>query len=472
MQMVVLPTLLSGRDCVLLTDTGIGKSLSFVAPAVIHINDQPMLQPGDGPIALFLCPTREFVKQVHEITTRYCRASRIKHTEIHGDLTRDEQIKELQGACEIVVAVPGRINEMLDIQATNCTRLTYLVLDGLDRMLELGFEPYLTKIIKAMRQDGAAQFFVSCAEWTDKECNFVNSCMKNPVCITFGDIEPPIDLNLAMKMADKNYPPAKRQRGLTFEVKKEEENDDKAAVLQQRPPLQGIADEDPDSDGTVLMLRNCVGPGEVDDDLQNEVQEECGKFGPVVESMMFACAAGGAVPSEEAVRIFVRFEQREVCLRAFVALHGRPFGKRLVCCNLYSSKRYEALDLKPNATLDPPMPRVVMLRNMVGPGDVDDELEDEIWEECVNKYGEVVDVKIREVADGSVCPEEAVRIFVKFEDTEGTLEAVRDLNGRLFNGRLVHCCFYDEKRFDEKDLSPEPLFEPPIPPSCKVVVQA
>uniref|UniRef100_A0A336LKC3 Splicing factor 45 n=1 Tax=Culicoides sonorensis TaxID=179676 RepID=A0A336LKC3_CULSO len=79
--------------------------------------------------------------------------------------------------------------------------------------------------------------------------------------------------------------------------------------------------------------------------------------------------------------------------------------------------------------------KVVLLRNMVGPGDVDEELEPEVKEECVTKYGEVVRVVIKEVE--KVTPEEAVRIFVEFKRIESAIKAVVDLNGRFFGGRQV-----------------------------------
>ncbi|KAK4880734.1 hypothetical protein RN001_008880 [Aquatica leii] len=77
--------------------------------------------------------------------------------------------------------------------------------------------------------------------------------------------------------------------------------------------------------------------------------------------------------------------------------------------------------------------KVVLLRNMVGPGEVDDELEPEVKDECNTKYGEVATVTIHEVPN--VEPEDAVRIFVEFRRIESAIKAVVDLNGRFFGGR-------------------------------------
>lgn len=67
---------------------------------------------------------------------------------------------------------------------------------------------------------------------------------------------------------------------------------------------------------------------------------------------------------------------------------------------------------------------------MVGPGDVDNELEPEVKDECNTKYGEVASVIINEIPN--VAPEEAVRIFVEFKRIESAIKAVVDLNGRFF----------------------------------------
>ena len=79
--------------------------------------------------------------------------------------------------------------------------------------------------------------------------------------------------------------------------------------------------------------------------------------------------------------------------------------------------------------------KVIMLRNMVGPGEVDDELEPEVKEECKTKYGEVITVHIIEMPN--VTPEETVRIFVEFTKIESAIKALVDLNGRFFGGNLL-----------------------------------
>lgn len=97
--------------------------------------------------------------------------------------------------------------------------------------------------------------------------------------------------------------------------------------------------------------------------------------------------------------------------------------------------------------------RVLLLQNMVGPGEVDDDLEAETKEEC-KKYGDVVKCLIFEIPNKKVPDDEAVRIFVEFKQVESAAKAVSDLDGRYFGGRVVRASFYNVERFNKYDLGP------------------
>ncbi|XP_066584757.1 splicing factor 45 isoform X2 [Prorops nasuta] len=94
--------------------------------------------------------------------------------------------------------------------------------------------------------------------------------------------------------------------------------------------------------------------------------------------------------------------------------------------------------------------KVVLLRNMVGPGEVDEDLEPEVKDECNTKYGDVARVIIHEIPEAN--PEEAVRIFVEFKRIESAIKAVVDLNGRFFGGRQVKAGFYSSEKLDMLQL--------------------
>uniref|UniRef100_A0A8C4SDT2 Splicing factor 45 n=1 Tax=Erpetoichthys calabaricus TaxID=27687 RepID=A0A8C4SDT2_ERPCA len=112
----------------------------------------------------------------------------------------------------------------------------------------------------------------------------------------------------------------------------------------------------------------------------------------------------------------------------------------------YSSKKSEGNPL--TEILKYPT-KVVLLRNMVGSGEVDEDLESETKEEC-EKYGKVVKCVIFEISGAH--DDEAVRIFLEFERVESAIKAVVDLNGRYFGGRVVKACFYNLDKFRVLDL--------------------
>jgi splicing factor 45 len=98
---------------------------------------------------------------------------------------------------------------------------------------------------------------------------------------------------------------------------------------------------------------------------------------------------------------------------------------------------------------------VVCLRGMVGPGEVDEALEDEVAEEC-EKHGPVVCVLIFEVTEPGCAPEDAVRIFVQFTRADSAAKARTEMDGRFFGGRTVRASFFSEARFEAQQLAPQP----------------
>jgi ATP-dependent RNA helicase DDX5/DBP2 len=147
------PMALSGRDVVGIAETGSGKTLTYCLPAIVHINAQPLLAPGDGPIVLVLAPTRELAVQIQQEVAKFGKSSRIRNTCVYGGVPKGPQIRDLQRGVEVLIATPGRLIDMLETGKTNLRRVTYLVLDEADRMLDMGFEPQIRKIISQIRPD-------------------------------------------------------------------------------------------------------------------------------------------------------------------------------------------------------------------------------------------------------------------------------------------------------------------------------
>jgi ATP-dependent RNA helicase DDX5/DBP2 len=147
------PMALSGRDVVGIAETGSGKTLTYCLPAIVHINAQPLLSPGDGPIVLVLAPTRELAVQIQQEIAKFGKSSKIRNTCVYGGVPKGSQIRDLARGVEVCIATPGRLIDMLESGKTNLRRVTYLVLDEADRMLDMGFEPQIRKIIGQIRPD-------------------------------------------------------------------------------------------------------------------------------------------------------------------------------------------------------------------------------------------------------------------------------------------------------------------------------
>ncbi|KAL0235390.1 hypothetical protein GEMRC1_001972 [Eukaryota sp. GEM-RC1] len=147
------PCSLTGRDTIGIAKTGSGKTLAFALPAILHINAQPVLNPGDGPIVLMLAPTRELAVQIETEVAKYAYSSGIKHCCLYGGVPKGPMIRKLREGIEIAIATPGRLIDLLSSGFTNLKRVTYLVLDEADRMLDMGFEPQIRKIVGQIRPD-------------------------------------------------------------------------------------------------------------------------------------------------------------------------------------------------------------------------------------------------------------------------------------------------------------------------------
>ncbi|KAL6689725.1 P-loop containing nucleoside triphosphate hydrolase protein [Trichoderma pleuroticola] len=181
------PMALSGRDVVGIAETGSGKTLTYCLPAIVHINAQPLLAPGDGPIVLILAPTRELAVQIQQEISKFGRSSRIRNTCVYGGVPKGPQIRDLSRGVEVCIATPGRLIDMLEAGKTNLRRVTYLVLDEADRMLDMGFEPQIRKIIEQIRPD--RQTLMWSATWPKEVRALATDFLQDFIQVNIGSME-------------------------------------------------------------------------------------------------------------------------------------------------------------------------------------------------------------------------------------------------------------------------------------------
>lgn len=188
------PIALSGRDMVGIAQTGSGKTLAYILPATVHINNQRRLQRGDGPVVLILAPTRELAQQIQQVAKDFGSSSFIRNTCIFGGSPKGPQARDLERGVEIVIATPGRLIDFLEKGTTNLQRCTYLVLDEADRMLDMGFEPQIRKIIEQIRPD--RQVLMWSATWPKQVQALAEDFLVDYIQINIGSLAPAANHNI------------------------------------------------------------------------------------------------------------------------------------------------------------------------------------------------------------------------------------------------------------------------------------
>ncbi|NXJ93158.1 DDX42 helicase, partial [Corythaixoides concolor] len=181
-----VPVALSGRDMIGIAKTGSGKTAAFIWPMLIHIMDQKELEPGDGPIAVIVCPTRELCQQIHSECKRFGKAYNLRSVAVYGGGSMWEQAKALQEGAEIVVCTPGRLIDHVKKKATNLQRVTYLVFDEADRMFDMGFEYQVRSIASHVRPDRQTLLFS--ATFRKKIEKLARDILIDPIRVVQGDI--------------------------------------------------------------------------------------------------------------------------------------------------------------------------------------------------------------------------------------------------------------------------------------------
>ncbi|KAI9710938.1 MAG: pre-mRNA processing RNA-helicase [Bogoriella megaspora] len=155
-QSQAIPTIMSGRDLIGIAKTGSGKTLAFLLPMFRHIKDQPPPSQLDGPIGLILTPTRELAIQIHKDIGKFSNKLNLRSICAYGGAPISDHIADCKRGGHVIVATPGRLIDLLIVnsgRATNLKRVSYVVLDEADRMLDMGFEPQIRRIVDNIRPD-------------------------------------------------------------------------------------------------------------------------------------------------------------------------------------------------------------------------------------------------------------------------------------------------------------------------------
>ncbi|KAF5958690.1 hypothetical protein HYC85_005915 [Camellia sinensis] len=180
------PIALQGRDIVAIAKTGSGKTLGYLIPGFMHLkrrHNNPQL----GPTVLVLSPTRELATQIQEEAVKFGKSSKLSCTCLYGGAPKVHQLRDLDRGTDIVVATPGRLNDIIEMKRVSLHQVSYLVLDEADRMLDMGFEPQIRKIVKEVPT--RRQTLMYTATWPKEVRKIAADLLVNPVQVNIGNVD-------------------------------------------------------------------------------------------------------------------------------------------------------------------------------------------------------------------------------------------------------------------------------------------
>lgn len=141
-----IPEVLAGRDVVASAQTGTGKTAAFALPTLQRIAGKS----SHGPHALVVTPTRELAAQIDDVVKVVCQKTGQRAVIVMGGAKFDKQIAALEKGCDLLVATPGRLLDLMEHNHVSLSGVEVLVLDEADRMLDMGFWPSVRRIMHAL----------------------------------------------------------------------------------------------------------------------------------------------------------------------------------------------------------------------------------------------------------------------------------------------------------------------------------
>ncbi|XP_034207207.1 DEAD-box ATP-dependent RNA helicase 46 isoform X2 [Prunus dulcis] len=180
------PVALQSRDIVAIAKTGSGKTLGYLLPGFIHLK-RSRNDPQLGPTVLVLSPTRELATQIQDEAVKFGKSSRISCVCLYGGAPKGPQLRDIDRGADVVVATPGRLNDILEMKRISLHQVSYLVLDEADRMLDMGFEPQIRKIVNEV--PARRQTLMYTATWPKEVRKIAADLLVNPVQVNIGNVD-------------------------------------------------------------------------------------------------------------------------------------------------------------------------------------------------------------------------------------------------------------------------------------------
>jgi len=152
-QMQTIPIACEHRDLIAVAETGSGKTAAYMLPLLSYVKKLPPLNDTtaqDGPYGIVMAPSRELVLQIEEEAMKFASFCNVRMVSVVGGRDAEQQAFTLRQGAEIVFATPGRLCDSLDKRHTVLNQCNYIVIDEADKMVDLGFEDYVRRVLLAI----------------------------------------------------------------------------------------------------------------------------------------------------------------------------------------------------------------------------------------------------------------------------------------------------------------------------------
>lgn len=174
-----IPVILQQKDILGCARTGTGKTAAFAIPIIQLLAEEKSKAPVKGIRALVLTPTRELALQIQESFEAYGKYTGLRQVVIFGGVSQQAQVNDLRKGCDILVATPGRLLDLMQQNIINIGQIRILVLDEADRMLDMGFVHDVKKVIAKTPAQKQTLFFS--ATMAPEIMKLANTILKDPV---------------------------------------------------------------------------------------------------------------------------------------------------------------------------------------------------------------------------------------------------------------------------------------------------
>ncbi|XP_054738368.1 ATP-dependent RNA helicase bel [Anastrepha obliqua] len=199
-QKYAIPIIINGRDLMACAQTGSGKTAAFLLPILNQMYEHGMTPPPQNnrqysrrkqyPLGLVLAPTRELATQIFEEAKKFAYRSRMRPAVLYGGNNTSEQMRELDRGCHLIVATPGRLEDMITRGKVGLDNIRFLVLDEADRMLDMGFEPQIRRIVEQsnMPPTGQRQTLMFSATFPKQIQELASDFLSNYIFLAVGRV--------------------------------------------------------------------------------------------------------------------------------------------------------------------------------------------------------------------------------------------------------------------------------------------